>query len=240
MQFTVKCFKNMIFWAVLYNSVGSVLDRGRCIFVLTNVWMKQRKSTANDSPPLIAPLPNRPPVLGEYGRLDSPWRVRSHLETPGQPKAGTVTITRPQSLWVQTHWEHDGKKLRRRDSTGGAVGPRWRGICVIINDQWWTKEKKQSVSPTKSDLPKTGLCFSVNEVESLANTLNQLLREICSELEIEGSVMHEKCWMKKVKTLPLPVSDGCDQYKKDQLLSRECRAKNFYGSLMLNELLVPL
>lgn len=61
----------------------------------------------------------------------------------------------------------------------------------MTNDE---PKRKSSLSlPLSLICLKTGLCFSVNEVESLANTLNQLLREICSELEIEGSVMHEKC-----------------------------------------------
>ena len=101
------------------------------------------------SSPLVAPLPTRPPVSGEYGRLDSPWRVRSHPETPGQPKTGTVTITLPQSLWAMTHWECDEKDSWSWDSTGKAAGLRRRGILVIINDQWWTREKKQPVSSTK-------------------------------------------------------------------------------------------
>lgn len=125
------------------------MERGQCTVVLTNVWMKQRKSAANDFPSPCSTLPTRPTVSGEYGRLDSQWRVRSHLETPGQPKAGTVTITRPQSLWASTHWECDEKKSRRWDSTGKAVGLRRRGKCVIINDRRWAKERKQFVSSTK-------------------------------------------------------------------------------------------
>lgn len=96
------------------------------------------------SPPLLAPLPTLPPLKGEYGRLDSPWRVRSHLETPGQPKAGTVTITRPHSPWALAHWEHDEKKLRRWGSTETAVGLRRRGIRVIINDQWRAAQRESS------------------------------------------------------------------------------------------------
>lgn len=133
----------------------------------------ERKSTASDfPPPLVAPLPTLQPVSGEYGRLDSPWRVRSHLETSGQPKAGTVTITQPKSLWALPHWERDGKKWRRRDYTGEAVGLRRRGICVIINDQWWAKKGKSSLS-----LPLSRSSSGLNRPQlfsgkSLANTLN--------------------------------------------------------------------
>lgn len=41
------------------------------------------------------------------------------------------------------------EELRRLGATEKAVGLRWRGIRVIINDQEWAKERKQSVSSTK-------------------------------------------------------------------------------------------
>lgn len=44
-----KYVKN-ISWAVLYNSVGCLLERGQSAVVLANVRMKQRKSTASDFP----------------------------------------------------------------------------------------------------------------------------------------------------------------------------------------------
>lgn len=43
-------------------------------------------------------------------------------------------------------------------------------------------------------------------------SLTKPLKKICSELEISS----EK--KSNMKTLPLPVSDGCDQYEKAQLL----------------------
>lgn len=150
--YTICCFRRYepktVSCAILYNNVGCLSERSQSTVVLTNVWMKQRKSTANDSHPLLTALPTRPPVSGEYGRLDSPWRVRSHFKTLGQPKAGTVTITQPRSPWAPAHKQCDEKELRRRDSTEKAVGLRQRGIRVIIDDQWRAKEQRQTVSST--------------------------------------------------------------------------------------------
>lgn len=100
-------------------TVGCLLERGQSTVASTNVWMKQRNSEDFLSP--RAPLPTRPPVSGEYGRLDSPWRVRSHLETLGQPKAGTVTITPPQSPWALTRREELVKKGLDRKSCWAEV-----------------------------------------------------------------------------------------------------------------------
>lgn len=122
----IKCLETTRIPDHLLSCTDLMFWRRQSIFRLSYVWTKQRKSTANVSPPLVASLPTRPPVQGEYGRLDSLWRVRSHLETSGQPKAGTVTITRPQSLWAQTHWEHE-KEMRRWDSAGEARGQRRSG-----------------------------------------------------------------------------------------------------------------
>lgn len=198
--------------------------------MLTNVWMKQRKSTANVSPPLIASLPIWPPVLGEYGRLDSPWRVRSHLETPGQPKAGTVTITRPQSLWVLTHWEHDGKKLRRRDSMGEAVGPRRRGICVIINDQWWDKEKKQSVSHTMSDLfrLKQASAFQWMKWRVWHILLTSLWEKYALNWKLKVQFCMKNVEGKKYTSSSIFISDGCNQYKKRSIIKQRVQSKDFF------------
>ena len=68
------------------------------VWLLTHFWTKPNiLQTANEYvyPPLMAFMPNQFPAIGEYGRLVSQRRVRSHLETTGQPKAGTVTITQP-------------------------------------------------------------------------------------------------------------------------------------------------
>lgn len=124
--------------------------------------------------PLNASLPNWHPETGQYGRLDSLWRVRSHLQTPGQPKAGTVTITWPRSLWALTHHESDEKKRRRWSNTGKTIGLRQRGGSAILrrNDQLQVKERKQSfLVSVGSPWPKTGPCCSLSECsgESLVN-----------------------------------------------------------------------
>lgn len=175
------------------------------------IFGRNRKYTANVSPPLIAPLPTRPPVSGEYGRLDSPWRVRSHLETLGQPKAGTVTITRPQSLWALAYWQCNEKKLRRWDSTGKVVGLRRRGLCVTINGQRWAKKLKavRLLHLVGSLWPKTGLSCWVNGVESSANTPNYAVNWNWSSVLPEINQIR-----KKVETRPLLVSGGCDEYIK--------------------------
>lgn len=127
------------------------------------------------SPPLVAPMPTRPPVSGGYGRLDSPWRVRSHLKTLGQPKAGTVTITQPQSLT-----KHAEKNSHRRDLTGEVVGLRWRRIWVIIRDE---QKHKSTLFHSGGPLwPRTGIWSSVNGVESSTKTLNLHLMRICLQL----------------------------------------------------------
>lgn len=165
------------------------------------------------TPPLITPLPTRPPVSGEYGRLDSPWRVRSHLKTPGQPKAGTVTITRPQSLWALTHREHNKRSLWRRDPTGNAVGLRWRGIQVIINDQWWAKERKQTASSTK--LVLLGLKWA-SAVQWMSWKVWQIpLTNFWGTCVLNWKLKCTLAWNKSNgEKKILTVSVGCDQYKK--------------------------
>lgn len=141
-------------------------------------WMKQRKSTAKDFLSPSSSLPRQHPVSGEYGRLDSPWRVRSHLQTLGQPKAGTVTITQPQSLWALTHWvkpEEDGTTREKLPGWGGegysTCHYQWQG---------WATDKKQLVSNYSVGFlwPTTGLCRSVNQVERVwQNPFNLLLKK---------------------------------------------------------------
>lgn len=57
-----------------------------------------------------------------------------------------------------------------------------------------------------------GLWLSVNEVESLANIPDKTSEE---NMFWTGNQFRKK---PNMKTLPLPVSDGCDQYEKAQLL----------------------
>lgn len=168
--------------------------------------MEQRNLQPMISPPLVAPMPTRPPVSGGYGRLDSPWRVRSHLKTLGQPKAGTVTITQPQSLT-----KHAEKNSQRRDLTGEVVGLRWRGIWVIIRDE---QKHKSTLFHSGGPLwPWTGTWSSVNGVESSTKTLNLHLMRICLQLvEIQFCTK----WVKRrVKNFLLQISDGCGPKKKE-------------------------
>lgn len=145
--------------------------------LFSSLEMKESKSIHCQWFPHTSPheiIAHLAPVAGEYGRLDSPWRVRSHLETSGQPKAGTVTITRPQSLWAQTHWQHD-KKREGRDYTGKAIGLRWSRLFFINRDKDETREK--------NSLSYRGLSFLLQEAsafqwtESLAKLVKYFRKE---------------------------------------------------------------
>lgn len=69
-----------------------------CDKCLDKMWIKEEQNLNIPFPCSI--YAHSAPVSGEYGRLVRPWRVRSHLQTLGRPKAGTVTITLPQSQWA--------------------------------------------------------------------------------------------------------------------------------------------
>lgn len=189
-------------------------EKERATVDLSHVWMEQRNLQPVISPPLVAPMPTRPPVSGGYGRLDSPWRVRSHLKTLGQPKTGTVTITQPQSLT-----KHLAKNSQRRDLTGEVVGLRWRGIWVIIRDE---QKHKSTLFHSGGHLwPRTGIWSSVNGVESSTKTLNLHLMRICLQLvEIQFCTKWVKRWVKNF----LPhISDGYGQEKKKERSTRKQR-----------------
>lgn len=99
--------------------------------------------------------PIQHPVFGEYGRLDSLWRVRSHLETSGQPKAGTVTITLPQSQWAAAHQMIScGTKmgLHRKCCLAQLEG---RSVCVFNARQWGKERHLVNLGPKPvSAIPK--------------------------------------------------------------------------------------
>lgn len=213
----ITCFNNHESNGVYHqpDSKTDSREKERSTVDLSHVWMEQRNLQPMISPPLVAPMPTRPPVSGGYGRLDSPWRVRSHLKTLGQPKAGTVTITQPQSLT-----KHAAKNSQRRDLTGEVVGLRWRGIWVIIRDE---QKHKSTLFHSGGPLwPRTGIWSSVNCVESSTKTLNLHLMRICLQLvEIQFCTK----WVKRqVKNVLLHISDGCGQ--KKGTLYREAEITN--------------
>lgn len=138
---------------------------------------------------LATPLPIRPPVSGEYGRLDSRWRVRSHLETLGQPKAGTVTITQP--------WSPRGNKRSCEDGT--QQDKSW-GRCRGNNmgrydDQWSAREYKKSPPVTWLFWARCGQATAMQgTMWSMASSSFCLLMAIRSELRDEA---HTVCTWNK-------------------------------------------
>lgn len=135
-QFNKNCFRKKEFKTVGFFFFSSTVNPVR-LFIGEKEWKNAPQfsshyldETKNVQPvtssPLLSTLPTRPPVSGEYGRLDSPWRVRSHLETPGQPKAGTVTITRPQSLlWEELVKAGLDRKSRWAEAEGDMGHYEW-------------------------------------------------------------------------------------------------------------------
>lgn len=123
--------------------------------------MEQRNLHPVISPPHLSPLPTRPPGSGGYGRLDSPWRVRSHLKTLGQPKAGTVTITQPLSQ-REYKVKNSHKVGRNRRGLWAEAGGTW---IILSDDQ---NHERPLFQKGRSLRPRTSIWSSVNIVESWA------------------------------------------------------------------------
>lgn len=140
---------------------------------------------------------------GGYGRLDSPWRVRSHLKTLGQPKAGTVTITQPLSQ--REHEEKNSHKVgRNRRGRWAEAGGTW---IVLSDDQKHERllsQKGRSLRP-RTNIWSKWILWRVGQRSLL-----------CS------------CWRGH-----LPVSKGCGQKGTlyQGAVITDCR-KTFPGSFM--------